>query len=102
MKIYVITFATVVLILTAAFIQYSTRENIQKGPVIQQDALYACGWFPLCTDPDKKRPVLKTVIEQEPSLIACGWFPLCTDPDQRKPALLLENIAEVKPDTAFV
>lgn len=101
MKIYIITFATLVFILAVAFIQHNTRENVQKGPVIQQDALYACGWFPLCTDPDKKRPVLKPVIEYEP-LLACGWFPLCTDPDQRKPAFQLENIAEIKPDTAFV
>lgn len=101
MKIYVITVATLVLILAAAFIQHNTRKNVQNGPAIQHDALYVCGWFPLCTDPDKKRPVLKQVIEHEP-LLACGWFPLCTDPDRRKPVLQLENIAEAKPDTALV
>lgn len=49
-------------ILVSAFIiagvtTFSAGENHHTTERLNLDNLYACGWFPLCTDPDNYSPV---------------------------------------------
>ncbi|NRQ41009.1 hypothetical protein HRH59_00275 [Rheinheimera sp. YQF-2] len=49
-------------ILVSAFIivgvtTFSAGENNHATKQLNLDNLYACGWFPLCTDPDNYSPV---------------------------------------------
>lgn len=60
MKTFLITAAV---LLSFIVINYSVSSDNTPLPDIQPDTLYACGWFPLCTDPDNSTP--KSLIKEQ-------------------------------------